>query len=127
MVSLSVGRAEIAASGHPRQQHGGEQRQRGQFVAAVAGDGRVERGDVVAGQVTGGDPDASPEGRTDRIEGQEPGKAHPGHAGDDPVGLAQNVKEPGEWDDQAAVPGEKLLCPGHAARREQHVPAEPGQ
>jgi hypothetical protein len=119
--------AATAAHGHPGQQHDHEQAQRGQFVAAEPGDGRVERGDVVAGQVADAGPHADPEGRADRVQDQEPGEAHPGHAGDDPVGLAEPVDEAGERDDLAAVPGEELLGPGHPARRKEHVPAEPGQ
>jgi hypothetical protein len=115
------------AEGHPGQQHGRQQAQRGQFVTAEAGDERIERGHVVTGQVAGRGPRPGPEGRAERVQGQEPGEAHPGQAGDDPVDLAQPVDEAGERDDLAAVPGEELLRPGHPVRREQHVPAEPGQ
>ncbi|HXP55596.1 MAG TPA: hypothetical protein VN847_11615, partial [Streptosporangiaceae bacterium] len=82
---------------------------------------------MVAGQVAGRGPRPGPQGRADRVQGQEPGEGHPGQAGDDPVDLAQPVDEAGERDDLAAVPGEELLRPGHPVRREQHVPAEPGQ
>jgi len=81
----------------------------------------------VTGQIAGCGPHADPERRADRVQRQEPGKAHPGHAGDDPVGLAQHVEEPRDGDDLSAVPGEERLGPGHPLWREQHVPAEPGQ
>jgi hypothetical protein len=123
MVPLSV---EVT-DGHARQQPGGQQGQRGQFVAAEPDDGRVDRGDVVAAQVADGGPHRDPEGRADRVQKQEPAEAHPGHAGDDPVGLAQHVHEPGDRHDLAAVPGEELLRPGHPVRWQQHVAAEPGQ
>jgi hypothetical protein len=146
MVSLSVRRAWVAggfgvaggagvvggfgaaaAQGHPGQQAGRQQAQRGQFVTAEAGDEWIERGHVVASQVADRGPRPDPEGGADRVQGQEPGEAHPGQAGDDPVGLTQHVDEAGQRDDLAAVPGEELLRPGHPVRREQHVPAEPGQ
>jgi hypothetical protein len=116
-----------AADSRPDQQADRHHRQRGQFVAPEPGDGRVERGDVMAGQITDGGPHADPEGRADRVQDQEPDEAHPGHAGDDAVGLAQYVDEPGDRDDLAAVPGEEPLRPGHPVRWQQHVPAEPGQ
>jgi hypothetical protein len=123
MISLSVQVADGRAD-----RHGGHhQGQRAQFVAAETGDDRVPRGDVVTGQVTDAGPHADPEGRADRVQGQEPGKGHPGHAGDEPVGLAQPANEAGDRDDLASVPGEELLGPGNPVRREQHVPAEAGQ
>jgi hypothetical protein len=123
-----VGRSGAAAAEGPAGQQGGRQQaQRGQFVTAEAGDERIERGHVVASEVAGRGPRPDPEGRADRVQGQEPGEAHPGQAGDDPVGLTQPVDEAGQRDDLAAVPGEELLRPGHPVRREQHVPAEPGQ
>jgi hypothetical protein len=78
----------MAARSRPGQQDEHQQGERGQFVAAEAGDGRVERGDVVAGQVADCGPDPDPEGRANRVQDQKPREAHPGHPGDEPVGLA---------------------------------------
>jgi hypothetical protein len=127
MVSLSLGRAVEVAHGHAGQQGDGHHGQGGQFVAAEAGDGRVEGADVPPGQVADRRPDPDPERGADRVQGQEPAKAHPGQAGQDAVGLAQAVDEAGHRDDLAAVPVEELLHPGHPVRRQQHEPAEPGQ
>jgi hypothetical protein len=115
------------AHGHAHEQDRRQCGQRGQLVASVAGDGRIQRGDVVAGQVADRGPHPGPEGRADRVQGQEPAEPHAGHAGDDPVGLPQHIEEPGGRHDLAAVPDEELLGLGHPVRREQHVPAEPGQ
>jgi hypothetical protein len=123
MISLSV----QVADGRAGRYDGHHQGQHAQFVTAETGDDRVPRGDVVTGQVTDAGPHADPEGRADRVQGQEPGKGHPGHAGDEPVGLAQPANEAGDRDDLASVPGEELLGPGNPVRREQHVPPEAGQ
>jgi hypothetical protein len=123
MISLSVQVADGRAGRHGRH----HQAQHAQFIAAEAGDDRVPGGDVVTGQVADDDPQADPEGRADRVQGQEPAKAHPGHAGDEPVSLTQPVHEAGDRDDLASVPGEELLGSCHPVRREQHVPPEPGQ
>jgi hypothetical protein len=82
---------------------------------------------VVAGQVADRGPRTDPEGRADRVQDQKPAKTHPGHTGDDPVGLAQPAHEASDRDDLAAVPGEELLSPRHPMRRKQHVPPETGQ
>jgi hypothetical protein len=82
----ATGRA-VAAHSHSRQQGEHDEGERGQFVAAEAGNGRIERGDVVAGQIADGGPDPHPEGRTHRVQDQKPREAHPGHPGDQPVGL----------------------------------------
>jgi hypothetical protein len=123
MISLSVQVADGCTGRHS----GEQQAQCGQLVAAQARDDRVPGGDVMAGQIADGGPQADPEGRADRVQGQEPGKTHPGHAGDEPVSLTQPVHEAGDRDDLASVPGEKPLGSRHPVRREQHVPPEPGQ
>ncbi len=117
----------MAAHSHSHQQGWHQQGERGQFVAAEAGDGRVERGDVVAGQIADCGPDPDPEGRANRVQDQKPREAHPGHPGNEPISLAQHADEPGERDNLAAVSGEELFCSGDPMRGQQDVPAKPGQ
>ena len=117
----------MAAHSHSRQQGEHDEGERGQFVAAEAGNGRVERGDVVAGQIADCGPDPHPEGRTHRVQDQKPREAHPGHPGNEPIGLAQHADKPGERDNLAAVSSEERFCPGHPMRGQQDIPAKPGQ
>jgi hypothetical protein len=117
----------MAAHKHSRQQGEHHEGERGQFVAAESGDGRVKRGDVVAGQIADSGPHSDPKGRANRVQDQKPRESHPGHPGDEPVGLAQQAYEPGERDNLAAVSGEERLCSGHPMWGQQDIPAKPGQ
>src|SRR4051812_50134485 len=70
-------------------------------------------------------PPAYPERGADRVVDQKRPPRHRGDPGDHAVELPQPVDEPGDHDDPVAAPGEELLGPFEAFRRDEDVLAEP--
>ena len=87
--------------------------------------GRVDAVDVAAREVADRDPDCDPQRRPERVERHELRPVHAGDPGDDPVGLAQPLDEPGDHDHLAAVAVEEVGGLVEPLGRQEDVFPEP--